>query len=156
MAMLTLLILSVLIIGFSVLSSSEPTIANNQLRVAQARSLAEAGVERAIWALNRGDSTALPPYDGSQLVPVVTGGNTLGGFRVTVTAGAAALRTQHHRRRLGPERHHHRAEDPSEDHGERVQPSAHHEGPSRRALRARGAPDGGQLPRGFALGHQLR
>jgi hypothetical protein len=89
MAMLTLLILSVLIIGFSVLSSSEPTIANNQLRVAQARSLAEAGVERAIWALNRGDSTALPPYDGSQHVPVVTAGNTLGGFRVTVTNGAA-------------------------------------------------------------------
>lgn len=102
MAMLTLLILSVLIIGFSVLSATEPTIANNQLQVAQARALAEAGVERAIWALNRGvtnpgDSngiaspfvTAAAPYDGSQFVPVTTGGNTLGGFRVTVTNGAA-------------------------------------------------------------------
>jgi len=101
MAMLALLILSTLIIGFSVLSSSEPTIANNQLRVAQARAAAEAGVERAVWALNRGitdpaDTNAIPttfttapaPYDGSQLVTLATGGNTVGGFRVTVTNGA--------------------------------------------------------------------
>ena len=59
LAMLTLIILSALIIGFSVLGSSEPTIANNQLRVAQARAAAEAGVERAVWALNRG--LAAPP-----------------------------------------------------------------------------------------------
>jgi hypothetical protein len=121
MAMLALVILSVLIIGFSVLSSSEPTIANNQLRVAQARAAAEAGVERAIWALNRGlalppnDTNGIPsplvgsapaPYDGSQLIamckqntppnpgdtPCNVGseneGITIGGFRVTVRAGA--------------------------------------------------------------------
>ncbi len=52
MAMLALLILSALVVGFSVLSATEPTIANNQLMVAQARSLAEAGVERAVWALH--------------------------------------------------------------------------------------------------------
>lgn len=101
MAMLALLILSALIIGFSVLSASEPVIANNQLTVAQARALAEAGVERAMWALGRGvsnpeDSMGIPvtfttapaPYDGSQLVMVATGGTSMGGFRVTVTNGA--------------------------------------------------------------------
>jgi hypothetical protein len=103
LAMITLVILSALIVGFSVLGSSEPTIANNQLRVAQARAAAEAGVERAVWALNRGLAlppndtdgipsplvgTALAPYDGSQLLTLTTGGNTIGGFRVTVRAGA--------------------------------------------------------------------
>jgi hypothetical protein len=93
MAMLALLILSVLIIGFSVLSSSEPTIANNQLRVAQARAVAEAGVERAMWALSHpSNASGIPddafltapfrapaPYDNNQLITIATG-----GFRVTV------------------------------------------------------------------------
>jgi len=99
MAMLALLILSALIIGFSVLSASEPTIAKNQLMVAQARAIAEAGVERAIWALNHPtDSNGIPvtfttaaaPYNSSQLVTVAAGGYTVGGFRVTVTNGATA------------------------------------------------------------------
>jgi hypothetical protein len=107
MAMLALIILSALVIGFSVLSASEPTIANNQLMVAQARSLAEAGVERAMWALQKGflvptdpngiptslTGTAPPPYDGSQLLFVSTGGNTIGGFRVTVVATSNLERT---------------------------------------------------------------
>jgi hypothetical protein len=105
MAMLALLILSALVIGFSVLSASEPTIANNQLMVAQARSQAEAGVERAIWALNRGltdptdplgipsplTGTAAAPYDGSQLIATSVGGTTVGGFRVTVARGASVF-----------------------------------------------------------------
>ena len=96
MAMLALLILSALVVGFSVLSATEPTIANNQLMVAQARSLAETGVERAIWALNNPTNGsgipatgAIPaPYDGSQLVLVSAYGdsNNLGGFRVKVAA----------------------------------------------------------------------
>jgi hypothetical protein len=94
MAMLALLILSALVIGFSVLSASEPTIANNQLMVAQARSLAEAGIERAIWALkNPANVKGIPatgaipaPYDGSQIVMVSTGDSDLGGFRVAVYA----------------------------------------------------------------------
>jgi hypothetical protein len=101
LAMLALLILSTLIIGFSVLSATEPTIANNHLRVAQARAMAEAGVERAIWALNRGitdadDANGIPttfttapsPYDASQFVPLTANG-VAGGFRVTVTNGPA-------------------------------------------------------------------
>ena len=97
MAMLALLMLTVLVLGFSVLASTEPTIANNQLAVAQARALAEAGVERAMWALNNpADVKGIPtafvtapaPYDGSQLVSIAASGNTVGGFRVTVTNGA--------------------------------------------------------------------
>ena len=52
MAMLTLLILSALMIAFSMMAASEPVLANNQLQVAQARAVAESGIERAIWALN--------------------------------------------------------------------------------------------------------
>jgi hypothetical protein len=102
MAMLALLILSALIIGFSTLSSTEPVIASNQLHVAQARSLAESGVERAIWALTKGKLTPgatgslayplpgiVPPYDSSQLFTVSAGGNAIGGFRVTVSQPAA-------------------------------------------------------------------
>ena len=52
MAFLTMLILSALIIAFSMMAASEPILANNQLQVAQARAVAESGVEKAIWALN--------------------------------------------------------------------------------------------------------
>lgn len=99
MALLTLLVLSALVIGFSVLAATEPTIANNQLMVAQARAVAEAGMERAIWALNNpADANGIPdplvlapaPYNGSQLVAVAYNGTTIGGFRVTVANGAQA------------------------------------------------------------------
>lgn len=104
MALMALLILSALAVAFSVLSSSEPTIANNQLRVAQARAAAEAGLERAMWALTNSGATGgladpLPspvpaPYNGSQFVPLTVGSTTIGGYRVTVssthpTTGAA-------------------------------------------------------------------
>jgi hypothetical protein len=98
MAMLGLLVLTSLVLGFSVLSSTEPTIAANQLRVAQARSVAEAGLERAAWALTHpaeadGLADPLPspapaPYDGSQLLNVTVNGAVIGGFHVAVTAGA--------------------------------------------------------------------
>ena len=45
MAFLTMLILSALIIAFSMMAASEPMLANNQLQVAQARAVAESGVE---------------------------------------------------------------------------------------------------------------
>ncbi|MBI5628449.1 MAG: hypothetical protein HY953_05980 [Candidatus Rokubacteria bacterium] len=98
MALIALLILTALVVAFSVLSTSEPTIAANHLRVAQARALAEAGVERAVWALTNSTATGgladpLPspvpaPYDGSQLVAVSVGATQVGGFRVTVTSGS--------------------------------------------------------------------
>src|SRR5262245_8348352 len=98
MALLSLLILSALIVAFSMMAASEPTLANNQLQVAQARAIAESGVEQAIWALNEGVSnptnpqalpnplvTAAAPYDGSTTVPVMINGTQAGVFNVTVT-----------------------------------------------------------------------
>jgi Tfp pilus assembly protein PilX len=97
MALMTLLILSVLIIAFSMMAASEPLLANNQLQVAQARAVAESGLERAIWALNYPANpngipnplvTAPAPYDGATAVPVLINGAQLGVFTVSVTTGA--------------------------------------------------------------------
>jgi Tfp pilus assembly protein PilX len=96
MAMIVLVALSTLMVAFAVLSQTEPVIAHNQLRVTQARAHAEAGFERAVWALSQGviapgtaDSLATPlpvptpaPYDGNVFV---TNGNT-GGYIISVTA----------------------------------------------------------------------
>ena len=61
MALLALLILATLVISFVLLATSEPLIATNQKLVAQARALAESGIERAIWALNNPtDPNGLP------------------------------------------------------------------------------------------------
>jgi hypothetical protein len=101
MAMMTLLLLTTLMLAFGVLAQTEPIIAANQLRVAQARALAESGMERARWALSEGalndpdptGSIAYPmpgsvgvnpvmapaPYDGSLFMTSSTG-----GFIVTV------------------------------------------------------------------------
>ncbi len=99
MALLALMVLVALVLGFTILSATEPVIANNQLMVAQARALAEAAMERAIWGLsNPADPNGIPdplagaapaPYNGSPLVTVAYNGTTIGGFRVTVTGGAA-------------------------------------------------------------------
>ena len=97
MALMILLILSALIAAFLVLGASEPTLAANQQRVAQARAIAESGLERAIWALNNpGDASGIPnplvtpaaPYDGSTAVPVLLNGTQVGVFTVSVTNGA--------------------------------------------------------------------
>jgi len=99
LALVTLVVLSSLILGLSAMSATEPTIAANQLRTAQARALAEAGLEQALWALANPDapnglpdplpSTVPPPYDGSRLIVLAVGGAPQGGFRLAVGAGAA-------------------------------------------------------------------
>lgn len=104
MALMALLIMGALAVAFAVLSATEPTIASNQFQVAQARGLAEAGVERALWALTEGKTSpgatgsipyplagnAASPYDGTSFVSVSSsGGTAIGGFRVTVTQGGA-------------------------------------------------------------------
>ena len=99
MALMILMILSVLIAAFSMLAASEPVLATNQLQVAQARAVAESGLERAIWALNNpGDPAGIPnplvmaaaPYDGSTAVPVSVNGAQIGTFTVSVTNGATS------------------------------------------------------------------
>jgi hypothetical protein len=97
MAMMIILILSALMAAFSVLGASEPTLAANQHRVAQARAIAESGLQRAIWALNNpSDASGIPnplvaavaPYDGNTAVPIMLNGVQLGVFTVSVTNGA--------------------------------------------------------------------
>lgn len=92
-ALIALVLLTTLLIAFAVLSKSEPTIASNQARAAQARALAEAGAERALWALTStvipnpiAGSVATAPYDGSQYLAL----GTLGGFFVTVKPNPTA------------------------------------------------------------------
>jgi hypothetical protein len=86
-SLLALLILSTLVIAFAVLAASEPFIATNQKMVAQARAVAESGVERAIWALNNPTGTngipdPLPmtvasPWDGaSPGIPITDANGT--------------------------------------------------------------------------------
>jgi len=103
MALVALLILSGLVVGFSVLSATEPTIAGNQLSSTQARALAEGGVERTLWALkNPADPRGIPspllrpapaPFDGTRMVPVAAAGVGVGGFRVAVTTGTEGCPT---------------------------------------------------------------
>ncbi len=99
MAFLTMLILSALIIAFSMMAASEPLLANNQLQVAQARAVAESGVEQAIWALNNpGNANGIPnplvtvpaTYNGSAAVAVMMNSAQMGVFTVSVANGATS------------------------------------------------------------------
>ena len=93
MTLIILTLLTALTVAFLAFSSSEPAIAMNQMTNAQARAIAESGIERALWALTKGDSSPgaagsiddpLPapvpaPYNGSAYVAV-----GVGEFTVTV------------------------------------------------------------------------
>src|SRR3989440_7618312 len=98
---LTLIIMCLitsLTVAFLALTSTEPIIASNQMLNVQARSIAESGVERALWALSKGATSPgtlgtladplpapLPAlYDGSTYVAM-----GVGGFIVTVAPGDA-------------------------------------------------------------------
>lgn len=95
MALIVLMLLLSMMVAFSALSRSEPVIANNHLRVAQARSLAESGIERALWALTNPTARAglpdplpdpvPPPYDGGTFVELGSG-----GFFVALSGGTLA------------------------------------------------------------------
>jgi hypothetical protein len=93
-AMLILVMLSAVLLGLSSLTGQEPLIASNHVMIVQAQALAEAGLERALWALSTPESgdgipwsgTAAAPYDGSAFLGVTTeSGAMLGGFRLTVS-----------------------------------------------------------------------
>src|SRR5204863_5599445 len=89
LALILLTILTTLMLAFVSLTVTEPVITNNQLHTAQAQAMADAGVERALWALTTGAipdpmaaNTAPAPYDGAagSFLQV----STTGGFVVTV------------------------------------------------------------------------
>jgi hypothetical protein len=100
MALIALTLLTTLMIAFVVLSRSEPVIANNHVRVAQARDLADAGFERAVWALNQGLLDTSPPANARYIDKNLVGGapapynggfmtigdGSMGEFAVTVLA----------------------------------------------------------------------
>jgi hypothetical protein len=107
MAMMMLLLLTTLMMAFGVLAQTEPVIAANQLRVAQARANAESGMERALWALSEGalnpgatgslanplpgtagvdPITAPAPFNGAAFLTSSTG-----GFFVTVQTVSPAV-----------------------------------------------------------------
>lgn len=94
LTMMILVVLSVVLIALSGLTGQEPLIASNHVMVVQAQALAEAGLERALWALSTPESAdgipwsakAPAPYDGSAFLGVATeSGALLGGYRLTVT-----------------------------------------------------------------------
>jgi hypothetical protein len=99
-SLLALLILSTLVIAFALLAGFEPVIASNQKMVAQARAVAESGVERAIWALNNpADADGIPeplpttvpsPWNGSTGIPIIVNGTQIGLAFVTVSPGVNA------------------------------------------------------------------
>src|SRR5260370_35770826 len=82
MTLIILTLLTALTVAFLAFSASEPTIAMNQMTNAQARAIAESGIDRALWALTKGTLApgtlgSLPdprpalvpaPYAGSQHV----------------------------------------------------------------------------------------
>jgi hypothetical protein len=93
LAMVSLLVLSAVLLALSLLTGQEPLAARNHTMIAQAQALAEAGVDRALWALSTpgapdGIAWEAPipaPYDGSRLIGVAVDGVPLGGFRVTIS-----------------------------------------------------------------------
>jgi hypothetical protein len=91
--MLSLLVLSAVLLGLSLLGGQEPLVARNHMMMAQAQAMAEAGLDRALWALSTPDAAdgvpwsapAPAPYDGSRLIGVAIDGVSLGGFRLTIS-----------------------------------------------------------------------
>ena len=92
-ALIGLVVLTSLMVAFTLLAQSEPDIANNHMMSARARAFAEAGVERALWAMNNVAVSGLsdplaasnPPYDGLNYFWVEqVGGVNVGEYKVTI------------------------------------------------------------------------
>lgn len=102
-ALMVLMLLASLTAAFVALSATEPVIATNLKQADQALALAEAGVERSIWALSptptgpavNGIPTPMlaapgSPWDGSNLFTLTAAGDTAatGGYTVLLEPGA--------------------------------------------------------------------
>ena len=94
MALIFVALLTTLMLSFAVLSQTEAVIGSNHMLATQARTQAESGFERAVWALSQGvlnpgatGSLASPlpspvpgPYDGATFVQ----SGATGGFLVAI------------------------------------------------------------------------
>jgi hypothetical protein len=103
MALIALSVLVALMVTLSLLASTEPVIAGNQEMSARARAAAEAGLERALWALSHPSATegiadpmpsspAPAPYDGvtSSFRAITTVNSaTQAGFVVRIASAAS-------------------------------------------------------------------
>ena len=103
MTLILMMLITALTVAFLAFTSTEPVIAANQMANAQARAVAESGIERALWALTKGETD--PAANGALADPLVMAnppsadapydGNTtftvgVGQFKVKVTNGPAA------------------------------------------------------------------
>ncbi|MBI2218348.1 MAG: hypothetical protein HYU51_13735 [Candidatus Rokubacteria bacterium] len=105
MALMTLCMLATLSAVFATLARTEPVIATNHLRSAQARLMADSGLERALWALTNAtapgafggtgtppnvvvNAAAAAPYDGSSFIRL----GPEGGFFVMVSGSDQHVR----------------------------------------------------------------
>jgi len=94
LSLIVLLLLASLTLAFMGLGASEPTIANNLRGGEQALALAEAGMERGLWALANPAVTGLTnpaqipvPYNNGQLFSLP--GNAEGTYAITLALVAA-------------------------------------------------------------------
>lgn len=103
MALMVLAVLVSLTMALAVLGTTEPLSSTNLKLADQALTLADAGVERSIWALSpaptgpagNGVATPLPgpqgpPWDGNTLFSLIAANDpvALGGYTVALTPGA--------------------------------------------------------------------
>lgn len=97
--LIVLTLITTLALAFLVLSASEPVIAANHMASAQARAMAESGVERALWALTMG--TTAPTTTGAVADPMpnpvpapyqgtYVSMGSIGGYTVTIAPGTAS------------------------------------------------------------------
>jgi Tfp pilus assembly protein PilX len=80
MALMVMLLLSIFVVAFLTLSTSDVTLANNQLSNAQARALAESGVE---WSVAQINTVGGSPWVVTQSLEV--GGVSVGTFTTVPT-----------------------------------------------------------------------
>ena len=92
MTMIVLTLITTLALAFLALAATEPVIANNHMMSAQARAMAESGIERALWALSSGtvpepmvNAVADAPYNGDAANFIAV--NNTGGFTVRIENG---------------------------------------------------------------------
>ena len=68
MTLILMALITALTVAFVAFASTEPVIATNQMENAQARAIAESGIERALWALTKGETS--PGFSGALADPL--------------------------------------------------------------------------------------